>query len=44
MKVRTTALVLALALSVSLLSACGGKDNADQSAADDGDLGMQVLV
>ena len=33
MKVRTTALVLALALSVSLLSACGGKDNADQSAA-----------
>lgn len=33
MKVRTTALVLALAMSVSLLSACGGKDNADQSAA-----------
>lgn len=32
MKVRTTALVLALAMSVSLLSACGGKDNADQSA------------
>lgn len=32
MKVRTSALVLALAMSVSLLSACGGKDNADQSA------------
>lgn len=33
MKVRTTALVLAMALSVSLLSACGGKDAVDQPAS-----------